>query len=204
MGCRAAVPTGDYQALRIRILRPLRVRFIVEMRSYSKTDLQQTLFYASFMCVIKKSLHRKIAYDCVLRWICLLDSDNSEDDCALMVSIILSRKPVTVNVLTEIVERLYFLGFHENNPWWCHNKMSMHSGREARAHRLYVGGYVFHEIVLMASLQYHRSINAASRYSIKQTAISLFMVKALQGRYKTVKSRSFVKLIDHPHRFPTP
>lgn len=63
----ASVPAGNYQALRIRILRPLRVRFIVselsstEMRSYSKTDLQQTLFYASFMCVIKKSLHRSIA-----------------------------------------------------------------------------------------------------------------------------------------------
>lgn len=57
------------RTFQIRILRPLRVRFIVEkllstkMRSYSETDLQQTVFYVSFMSVIKKSLRtRKIAF----------------------------------------------------------------------------------------------------------------------------------------------
>lgn len=49
--------------LQIRILRPLRVRFIVdelsatEMRSYSKTDLQQTRFY-----VCNKEIFRKTKF----------------------------------------------------------------------------------------------------------------------------------------------
>lgn len=71
VGCQGCSAVRTFQ---IRILRPLRVRFIVEklssakMRSYSKTDLQQTLFYVSFMCVIKKtSRGRKIVI--ILRFI---------------------------------------------------------------------------------------------------------------------------------------
>lgn len=56
-----ATRAGRGEALRIRILRPLRVRFIVEelsateMRSYSKTDYNKQCF----MLVIKNSSGRR-------------------------------------------------------------------------------------------------------------------------------------------------